>query len=290
MAGGYVQQGLEDMVKIYDHEFGLDKPLWVQYVNYLGQIVGFHLGYSITHYPKRVKELLAQGILWTLGLMGTTTVLAFLIGTLLGALITWPRAPRFLQYLLPPLLTLSAMPYYILGLVLLYIFAFQTGWFPIFGGYTEGTIPTMTVSFWLDVVRHSLLPALSIILAALGFWALGMRAMMVTVEGDDYMIFAEAKGLKDKTLFLRYAIRNALLPQITGLALSLGYIVSGSILVEVVFGYPGVGSILYQAISEFDYPTIQGIVFVIIVSIGLATMAVDILYPLLDPRITYRRA
>ncbi|HLG52165.1 MAG: ABC transporter permease [Chloroflexi bacterium] len=290
MAGGYVQQGLEDMVKIYDREFGLDKPLWVQYLNYLRQISGLDLGYSITHYPKHVKELLGQGIVWSLALMGTTTILAFLLGTFLGALLTWPKAPRFLQYLLPPLLTLSAMPYYILGLVLLYLFAFQTGWFPIFGGYSEGTVPSMTLGFWLDVLRHTVLPALSIILAAMGFWALGMRAMMVTVQGDDYMIFAEAKGLKEKTLFLRYAIRNALLPQVTGLALSLGYIVSGSVLVEVVFGYPGVGSILYQAISEFDYPTIQGIVFVIIVSIGLATLAVDILYPLLDPRITYRRA
>lgn len=290
LAGGYVQQGLQEMVKEYDREFGLDKPLWEQYLNYLVQMSHLDLGYSITNYPKRVNELMGVALPWTIGLLGTTTILAFLIGSFLGALMTWPSAPKFLQYLLPPLLTLSAIPYYLLGLVLLYIFAFQTKLLPIFGGYSAGTIPSMTLGFWLDVLQHSILPALSIILAALGFWALGMRAMMVTVEGEDYTLFAEAKGLKGRTLFLRYAVRNALLPQVTSLALSLGHILSGAVLVEVVFSYPGIGSVLYHAISEFDYFTIQGIVFTIIVSIGLATLVLDLVYPLLDPRITYRRA
>jgi peptide/nickel transport system permease protein len=289
MVGGFLQKDLEGVVKVYDAQFGLDKPVYQQYLTYLGQMAHFDLGYSITSYPKHVTELIAIGLPWTIGLLGTTTFLAFTIGSFLGALLAWPRAPRFLQFLLPPLLTFSAMPYYILGLILLYIFAFQTQVFPIFGGYTAGTIPAPTLSFWLDVLHHSVLPALSILLSALGFWALGMRAMMVTVQGEDYTLFAEAKGLKDSTLFMRYAIRNALLPQVTSLALNLGYVVSGAVLVEVIFGYPGVGGTLYGAISQFDYPTIQGIVFTIIVSIGLATTMVDLIYPLLDPRITYRR-
>ena len=140
------------------------------------------------------------------------------------------------------------------------------------------------------MLHHSTLPALSIILASIGFWALGMRAMMVTTQGEDYMTFAEAKGLKDRTLFCRYAIRNALLPQTTALALTLGHIVSGAVLVEVVFAYPGIGTVLYHAIREFDYFLIQGIIFLIIVSIALATLILDLIYPLLDPRITYRRA
>lgn len=290
LLGGYVQQGLNDMVKEYDAKFGLDQPLGVQYVHYIVQMSHFDLGYSITNYPKTVGELMAVALPWTIGLLGVTTILAFLIGTFLGALMGWPRAPGFIQYLLPPLLTLSAIPYYLLGLILLYIFAFQTQLLPIFGGYSAGAIPTMTIGFWLDVVRHAILPAMAIILAACGFWALGMRAMMVTVQGEDSMIFAEAKGLKGSTLFMRYAVRNALLPQVTALALSLGHILSGSILVEVVFSYPGIGSVLYHAISEFDYFTIQGIVFTIIVSIGLATLVLDLVYPLLDPRITYRKA
>jgi peptide/nickel transport system permease protein len=290
MVGGYLQQGLEDMVKVYDHQFGLDQPLWLQYVNYLAQMARLNLGYSITNYPKTVIELMVVALPWTIGLLGMTTLIAFALGSILGALLTWPSSPRFLQFLLPPLLTLSAIPYYLLGLVLLYIFSFQTQLLPIFGGYSPGTIPSPTLSFWLDVVDHSILPALSIVLAAVGFWALGMRAMMVTVQGEDYTIFAEAKGLKDRTLFMRYAIRNALLPQVTALALALGHVLSGAVLVEIVFSYPGIGSVLYRAISEFDYFTIQGVVFTIILSIGLVTLILDIIYPLLDPRITYRRA
>ena len=288
--GGYVQQGLQEMVKEYEKEFGLDKPLWVQYVSYLKDVSHLNFGYSLSNYPKRVTELMAVALPWTIGLLGTTTLLALVIGSLLGALLAWPRAPRFLQYLLPPLLTLSAIPYYLLGLVLLYFFAFQTQWLPIFGGYSAGAIPHLSLSFALDILRHSLLPALSIILAALGFWALGMRAMMVTVQGEDAMLFAEAKGLKDRTLFFRYALRTALLPQATSLALALGQILSGAVLVEVVFAYPGIGSVLYHAISSFDYFLVQGIVFTIIVSIALATLILDLIYPLVDPRISYRRA
>src|SRR5207237_1919937 len=152
---------------------------------------------------------------------------------------------------------LSAIPYYLLGLVLLYVLAFRLPIFPSFGGYTPGSLPAVNIAFFVDAVEHAILPALSIILASIGFWALGMRAMMVTMLGEDSMIFAEAKGLKASTLFVRYAIRNALLPQTTALALALGEILSGAVLVEVVFGYPGIGSVLYNAIKDFDYFLIQ---------------------------------
>ncbi len=290
MTGGALQAGLQDMVKEYEHRFGLDKPLWLQYLNYLGDMAHFDLGYSLANYPKRVSQLMADSLPWTIGLLGMTTLLAFTLGTFLGALLGWSRAPKFIQFFLPPLLTLSAIPYYLLGLVLLYIFAFQTEWLPIFVGYTAGTLPAKTWSFAWDVIRHSILPALSIILAALGFWALGMRAMMVTVQGEDSMLFAEAKGLKGGTLFMRYALRNALLPQATSLAIALGQILSGAVLVEVVFSFPGIGTLLYRAISQFDYFLIQGIVFTVILAIGLATLMLDIVYPILDPRITYRKA
>lgn len=290
MLGGNVQTGIDAIAKEYSAKFGLDKPLWEQYLTYLGQLARFDFGYSISNYPAKVIDMMAVALPWTIGLLGMTTVLAFVIGSLLGALVAWPRSPTFLQYLLPPLLTLSAIPYYLLGLILLYLFAFQTQWLPIFGGYTPGDIPHLSWAFVLDIVRHSILPALSIVLAAIGFWALGMRAMMVTVQGEDSMLFAEAKGLRDKTLFMRYAVRNALLPQATSLALALGQILSGAVLVEVVFAYPGIGSILYKAIQDSDYFLIQGIIFSVIVSIGIATFILDLVYPLLDPRITYRRA
>ncbi len=291
VAGGYMQAGMEQMVQEFEQKFGLDKPLWQQYITYLKDVSRLDFNYSISNYPRTVLSMMMDAIPWTIGLLTTTTLLAFGLGTFLGALLTWPSAPRFLHYLLPPLLTLSAIPYYVLGLVLLYIFAFTTKWFPIFGGYSPGVIPDWSnPAFWLDVLRHSFLPALSIILAAIGFWALGMRAMMITTQGEDFMVFAEAKGLKERTLFLRYAVRNALLPQATSLALSLGHILSGAILVEVVFGYPGIGTTLYHAIRETDYFLIQGIVFSVIVSLALATFILDLVYPILDPRITYRRA
>ena len=288
--GGYVQQGMDEMAKEYDRKFGLDRPLWDQYVTYVGDMARLNFGPSIANYPRTVDEIMADALPWTIVLLGTTTTIAFLLGSFLGAVLAWPRSPRFLQYLLPPLLTLSAIPYYLLGLVLLYVLAFRVPIFPSFGGYTPGTLPVFNLAFLWDAVGHAFLPALSIILASLGFWALGMRAMMVSMQGEDLMIFAEAKGLKDRTLFMRYAVRNALLPQTTALALALGEILSGAVLVEVVFGYPGIGSVLYNAIKDFDYYLIQGIVFTIVLSIGFATLLVDLTYPLLDPRIRYGKS
>lgn len=176
-----------------------------------------------------------------------------------------------------------------MGIILLYIFAFQIPIFPLFGGFSTEKIPEFSADFAFDIAHHSVLPALAIILAQVGFWAMGMRSMMVTIQGEDYMLQAEAKGLKGPRIFYRYAMRNAILPQITGLALSLGTIISGAILVEVVFGYPGVGSVLLQAVRGFDWFVIQGIVFLIILSVAFSMLVIDLIYPLLDPRISYRR-
>ncbi len=147
----------------------------------------------------------------------------------------------------------------------------------------------LSPAFIVDVVYHSILPSLSIILASLGFWALGMRAMMVGIAGEDFMLFADAKGLKGKRIFLGYAMRNALLPQTTTLALSLGTILSGALLVEVVFNYAGMGAVLFRAVSSFDYFTIYGVVFFIIVGVAFTTLVLDLVYPLLDPRIRYSK-
>ena len=287
--GGYVQVGLEAMVKEYERRFGLDRPLWVQYVTYLGDVCRFNFNYSISNYPRTVNEIIAEAIPWTVGLLGITTVLSFTIGTLLGALLAWPGAPRWMRVLMPPLWALHAIPFFLLGLILMYVFAFRIQLLPMFGGYTAGAFPSLTLAFVGDVIRHSILPALSIVLVATGGWALAMRGMMVTTQGEDYVTFAEAKGLTRFTVFLRYCVRNAILPQTTALALALGNILSGAVLVEVIFGYPGVGTILFHAIRENDHFLIQGIVFTVIVALGVATLILDVVYPLLDPRISYRR-
>ena len=288
--GGYLATpaAVTKMVDAYDKIFGLNKPILGQYVQYLWNTAHFNFGYSLAQYPAKVFPMIMRALPWTIGLLFVATLLGFSIGTLLGALMAWTGSPKLLRYLVGPLLTLSSIPYYLLGLILVYLAAVSLKVLPLSGGYTLGTFPSFSFSFIVDVVRHAILPACSIILSAIGFWAIGMRGMMITTEGEDYMTFAEAKGLPGRWIFYRYALRNAILPQVTAVAISLGYIVSGSVLVEVVFGYPGIGTLLYQAISSSDYYVIYGIVFMIILSISLATLIIDLIYPLLDPRITYR--
>jgi peptide/nickel transport system permease protein len=289
MLGGATQSGIDDIIKTYEVKFGLNRPLYVQYLNYLADIARFDFNYSIAHYPNRVMDMLMDALPWTIGLLSISFILSFLIGTFLGALFGWPRTPSAVRWLFGPLLSLNAIPYFLLGLLLLYLLAFVVKWLPAGGGYERGTLPSLRWGFIVDLGYHAILPALSIVLAQIGGWALGMRAMMVTTQGEDYMIFADAKGLSERTLFLRYAVRNAILPQITGMALVLGNLIAGAVLVEVVFQYPGVGSLLWRAIRETDYFVVQGVVFFSIVTIGLATLLLDILYPVLDPRISYER-
>lgn len=287
--GGYLQQGVAEMVKEYEAKFGLDKPLWQQYLTYLGDVARFDFNYSIANYPRRVVDILLEGLPWTMGLLTMTTLISFVIGNLLGAFLGWPRSPRWIHFLMPPLLALHALPFFLLGLVLVYIFAFTFQVLPLYGGFSTGAFPNWSLTFVLDVLSHAVLPAASIVLVSIGGWALGMRAMMVTTQGEDYTNFADAKGLAPKTIFFHYSIRNALLPQVTALALVLGQILSGAVLVEVIFGYPGIGTVLFQAIRGSDFFLVQGIVFVVIISIGIATFILDLIYPLLDPRITYQR-
>lgn len=288
-ATGGSTTGIEEVAAAYREKFGLNDSLGIQYLRYLQDVVTFDFGYSLANYPARVSDLIGSALPWTIMLLFTSTVLAFILGTLAGALLGWQRRPGWLDYLFMPFLTLSAIPYYLLGLVLIYFFAFRGGAFPLTGGYDTGSEPAWNLGFALDATHHSLLPALSIILAQIGFWALGMRGMMVMIEGEDYMTYAEARGLPPGTIFMRYGIRNALLPQATSLALSLGTIVSQAVLVEVVFGYPGIGTLLYRAVTGFDYFLIYGIVLLVVFIIALMTLILDIIYPLIDPRIAYQR-
>jgi peptide/nickel transport system permease protein len=243
--GGYVHAGIESMVEEYQKRFGLDKPLWRQYLTYLSDVSRGDLNYSIANYPRTVAGMIREALPWTIGLLGVTTIFSFAAGTILGALLAWPRAPRWMRLLMPPLWALHAIPFFLLGLVLSWLLAFKFQWLPIFGGYSAGANPAWNWTFILDVLRHATLPALSIVLVSVGGWALTMRGMMVTTMGEDYVTFAEAKGLRSATIFTRYCMRNAILPQTTGLALALGQILSGAVLVEAIFGYPGIGALLF---------------------------------------------
>ncbi|MDQ6671922.1 MAG: ABC transporter permease [Chloroflexota bacterium] len=286
--GGGNAANIKQLIAIYNEKFGLDKPLWQQYVNYWRDLARFDLGTSISFYPGSVREEILRAAPWTIGLLTVSTLLAFVIGTILGALLAWPNTGRLFSIFVPVLMTLSAIPYYLLGLVLIYLLALVWPILPTAGAYSSNARLALTWPSVADIVRHAILPAGSIILAGIGFWGLGMRAMTIGILGEDYMTMAHAKGLRSRTIFLRYALRNALLPQITGLAISLAGIMSGAILVEVVFAYPGIGFLLFRAISGNDYFVIQGVTLFVIMSVGLALLLLDLMYPLLDPRIQVR--
>jgi peptide/nickel transport system permease protein len=278
---------IQEMSEAFSEKFGLNRPLWEQYLSYLRDVFTLDFGQSITQYPARVSDLIGAAAPWTLGLMLTTTLISFVLGTVLGAAAAWKRDSRILQVLSPLMMVFSAIPFYLIGLVLIYFLGAKAGLFPLSGGYGIVSIPEWSWDFALEVLYHSALPGLSIIIASIGTWAIGMRGMMVTVQGEDYMTFAEAKGLKPGRLFYRYGMRNAILPQVTTLALFFGQIVTGAVLVEIVFSYPGLGSLLLDSIKLFDFPTIYGIVFILTLTVALSMLVVDLLYPIIDPRVRF---
>ncbi|HEX3348655.1 MAG TPA: ABC transporter permease [Acetobacteraceae bacterium] len=276
---------IHDLVQAYETKFGLGKPLLEQYGNYLASAARFDLGYSIAFYPARVIDLIKRALPWTIGLILTSTLIAFALGTLLGAVVAWEHAPRVLLFFAPGVMVLAALPYYLLGLVLVYLFAFSWPVFPLQGGFELTSTPNWSWSFVADVLWHSILPALSIVLASMGTWALTMRGMMITVQGEDYMNYALANGLPVRRRFFSYGLRNAMLPAVTGLALQIGHVAAGAVIVERIFGYPGLGTLLFEAIQQADYFVIYGVVFIIVVMIAAMMLLVDLVYPLLDPRI-----
>jgi peptide/nickel transport system permease protein len=291
VAGGNVRiEGLQAMVEAYRAEFGLDQPLYLQYLRYMRNMFRFDFGYSLALYPITVMEIIRLSLPWTIALLSVSLVISFTLGTLAGGLLGWPRTPKAFQYMLAPFLLMSSVPYYLIGLLFIYIFAFRLKIFPIGGGSQFGQMPTVTLAYVLDLVYHSILPAISIVVAGIGGWALGMRGMIINTLGEDYIILAQARGLPSRRIFFWYAMRNAMLPATTSLALSAGSVVSGQLLVEAIFRYPGIGNRLFIAISGFDYNTIYGIVFFIILTIATATLVIDLLYPLLDPRIRYQKS
>src|SRR5579864_670874 len=279
------------LVDEYNRRFGLDKPLLEQYFSYLRQVSQGDLGYSIASFPTTVGDLIKQALPWTLGLLILTTFISWILGSVIGGIVGWfGGRSRPLQALVPLALVLYTIPYYILAIILLFLLAFLWPIFPITGAYSAGSHIELTTQFVGDVLHHAALPALSIVLVSLGWWFLSMRSLIVTVKGEDYITWAEAKGLPTRRIFWAYAFRNALLPQATGLALSLGTIVGGALITETIFGYPGIGYLIFGSIKTLDYPVIQGSILLIVVSVASVNLIIDLLYPLIDPRIRFGAA
>ena len=264
--------------------FGINvkQNMFVQYWNYLNNTFHGKLGLSITYFPEPVSKLLERAIPWTLSLVGVSTIIAFIFGTLLGIKSAWKRNHFLYDMSVPVGLFLQAIPYFWLALLFLYAFAYELGWFPLAGGTSGYYTGFLNI---LDMIYHSVLPALTIIITASGGWLLTMRNNMINVLSEDYVTFAAAKGIPDKKVMYQYAARNAMLPSITGFAMAIGYAVGGALVTEMVFSYPGVGYLLFQAVESLDYPLMQAIFSVISIAVILANFLADVALIFLDPRI-----
>jgi peptide/nickel transport system permease protein len=288
-AAGRANVDIQAWVATYNTKFGLDQPLWKQYINYWYDLVRLDFGFSLYDYPATVMSKIKAAIPWTLGFMSVAILLAFLVGSTLGALLAWPNSPGWIQGMVPVLMVISAIPFYLFGLALIWIFGVELRLLPTGGAYDPILILRTDWKTVLNIIRHAILPALALVMFGIGSWALSMRATMISVLGEDYITFAQAKGLPDRSIFLRYGVRNALLPQVTGLAISFGLILGSGILIESIFNYPGIGSLIFSAINTKDYFVINGTVAIMVLCAASAMLIVDIFYPLIDPRIRYTK-
>ncbi len=259
-----------------------------QYFQYLGDLVRGRFGTSVTYYPVPVSAVIRQSILWTVVLVGVATVFSFTLGIAFGTIAGWKRG-TWADNLIAPATFLAAIPYFWLALLALYFLAGRFG-LPVAGGYdTQSVYVSFSWPFISSAIGHAILPAATIIISSLAGWALGMRNMMVSTLAEDYMVAAEARGLPRRTLMIGYAARNAVLPSVTGVAIALGFVVGGALITEQVFSYPGIGTALYQAVANSDYPLMQAVFLVITVAVLGGNFLVDLLYAVIDPR-TRRRA
>jgi len=285
-SGGFNPADLDVIIASYNAKFGLDKPLLAQYWDYVSSVARLDLGVSFNKYPRTVMELIMDSLPWSIALLFVTSVLSFIIGNLLGAVAAWPRSPNWLRMIATPFVLLMGVPPVIMGVLLLFFVAFRLKFLPLGNAYSTGMIPDWTSpAFVWDVFKHQVLPGLALILGTVGGWVLSMRGMGVTIQGEDYVLFAEHKGLGGYAIFKDYYLRNALLPQVTGLALALGTLVTSAIVVESQFGLPGLGRVLSQAIQANDFLVIYGVVLFITIAVASLMVLVELFYPLLDPRI-----
>ncbi|MFD4958690.1 ABC transporter permease [Microbacterium sp. NPDC058389] len=265
---------------------GTDQSMWEQYVNYWSRLLQGDLGISITKYPTPVVDLIAAALPWTVILVGLATLISFILGVGVGAWVGWRRG-TWVDHLVPFTTVLQSIPYFWLALVLIAVFSVALGWFPIIGGYDVFEFPDGPEWSWAfisNAIYHGFLPALTIVLSSVGGWLLGMRNMMVSTVSEDYIVTAEAKGLKPMRILRTYATRNAAIPSIAGFSISLGFVVAGSIVMEQVFTYPGVGKLMIQSVQNSDYALMQGVFLVITIAVLAANFIMDLVYGFIDPR------
>jgi peptide/nickel transport system permease protein len=272
-------------IRALDLQYGINTKLGLvgQYIHYLDQLIHGNLGISFSAYPATVASVIRAALPWTIGLVGMATIISFALGTLLGIVAAWRRG-SWLDNLLPAMTFFQAAPYFFVAILMVALFATKLGWFPQNSGYDITALnPGVNWPYISSVLNHAVLPALTIVVGSIAGWIIGMRNMMLTTMDEDYVLLAQAKGLRNRRV-VGYAARNAILPSISGFSLAIGFVVSGSLLTEIVFSYPGIGYALLQAISSEDYPLLQGIFLIITFAVLAANLIADFAYSFLDPR------
>jgi peptide/nickel transport system permease protein len=287
-SGQYTQETLDDFKASLTALYGLEGSGFQQYLEFWKRLLAGDLGRSLSSFPTPVTDLIKNSMPWTLGLLLTATIISWVLGNLLGGLSSYYPKNRILNTVGILSQAVRPIPYYILALLLVMLFAYVWPIFPIRGAYPMGMRPNWSWRFVFTVLYHSVLPALSLVLGGIGAWFVGMKSLTSNINSEDYVVYAETAGLRDRKILFNYVIRNAMLPQITGLALSLGMVFNGALILEVIFTYPGLGLLAYQAILLTDYTLILGISIFSIIGIATASLILDLIYPLFDPRVRYR--
>ncbi|MGY3239687.1 MULTISPECIES: ABC transporter permease [unclassified Bradyrhizobium] len=283
--GNTAPDAIEQMRNSLRELYGLGGTPVQQYLTFWKRILSADFGPSLSAFPTPVGTLIGRALPWTAGLLAVSTLVAWVLGNLLGGLAGYYRQSRGLKLLGVIAMGLHPIPYYILAMLLLILFGFIWPVLPISGGATMNLPQTLTPEFVWSVLQHAILPALSLILIGVGSWFLGMRSLVSNVLAEDYVVYAELAGVKSWRILTSYVMRNALVPQVTGLAMSLGGIFNGAVITEKVFGYPGLGSLLVDAVYAGDYGLVLGVTTVSILGVSVGVLAIDLLYPLLDPRV-----
>jgi len=268
--------------------FGLKGTLFQQYINFLKRAIRWDFGPSLSVFPTPVNQLIKQSLPWTIGLLLTTTIISWIVGNLIG-LVAGYKDNKLSKALEALAIIVYPIPYYIMALILILLFVYLLPLFPMsVGGYSIGMKPSFSLRFILSVLQNSFLPALSMIIVGYGWWFISMKALTATIKDSDYVFFARAKGLTDNKIMRRYVLRNALLPQMTQLAMVLGNIFGGALLTEMLFTYPGIGTLMYSAISNSDFNLMMGIATLSVTAVATAGLLIDFIYPFIDPRIRYK--
>jgi peptide/nickel transport system permease protein len=265
-------------------QFGVNvhQSVLASYFEYLGNCLTGQFGVTAQGVP--VMTEIMQKLPWTLGLVGVTTVIAFVIGTVAGVSSAWRRGGRLDAILPPTLFIISTVPVFFVGLLLIYLFAVKLNWLPLSGNYTVGATPSFSLSFIWDVLKHAILPALSLIIVTAGLWVYSMRNNMITTIAEDYVKTARAKGLATRRIMYDYAARNAILPNLTGFAMQLGYVLGGAIVIEYLFSYPGLGYLFYTASTDHDLPLMEGLFLFYTLAVLICVLIADLVTAVLDPR------